>query len=100
MSKRRFELVEGTSSKFWEVSVEGASFTVTFGRIGSAGRTETKKCKDAKAAAAEAEKRVAEKVKKGYSAVGGKAAKPAAKATSKPATKTKSAKAKPAKTRS
>jgi len=67
MSKRRFELVEGRSSKFWEVGVAGASFTVTFGRIGTAGQSKTKKCKDAAAAKAEVEKLVAEKARKGYS---------------------------------
>ncbi len=82
MAKRRFELVEGTSSKFWEVNLAGASFTVTFGRIGTAGQSKVKKCKDAAAAKAEVEKLIAEKTKKGYSPAGGK--KPAV-ASKKPA---------------
>lgn len=72
MARRRFEFVEGSSSKFWEVSADGASFTVTFGRMGTDGQSKTKKCKDASAAKAEVDKLVAEKVKKGYSPVSGK----------------------------
>ena len=39
---RRFELVEGTASKFWEIAVEGVSTTVRYGRIGTTGQTQTK----------------------------------------------------------
>ena len=93
MAKRRFELVAGTSSKFWEIEVSGASFTVTFGRIGTAGQANTKPCKDAAAATAAADKLVAEKVHKGYTQVGGKKSpasvgakegKPAGKSAGKP----------------
>ena len=38
----RYELVEGSSSKFWQILVEGETLTVTFGRIGTAGQTKTK----------------------------------------------------------
>ena len=49
---RRFELTEGTSSKFWEVNREGAALTVRFGRIGADGQTQTKSfADDAKAEA-------------------------------------------------
>ena len=34
---RRFEFVEGTSSKFWMPEVQGTTFIVTYGRIGTAG---------------------------------------------------------------
>ncbi len=61
MAKRRFELVEGTSRKFWEVNLAGSSFTVTFGRIGTDGQSKVKKCRDAAAAKAEVEKLLAEK---------------------------------------
>ena len=39
---RRFELVEGSASKFWEVARDGCSVTVRFGRIGSSGQSQTK----------------------------------------------------------
>ncbi|MBA3461824.1 MAG: WGR domain-containing protein [Deltaproteobacteria bacterium] len=83
MAKRRFELVEGRSSKFWEVSVDGASFTVTFGRIGTSGQSKTKACKSSAAAKAEVEKLVAEKTRKGYAQAAAK--KSAARVTKKPA---------------
>jgi len=70
-NKRRFELVEGSSSKFWEVSVDGATFTVTYGRIGAAGLSKTTMCASEATARAEAEKVVREKLKKGYQEVGG-----------------------------
>jgi predicted DNA-binding WGR domain protein len=39
---RRFELSEGTSNKFWQIALDGAAFTVTWGRIGTNGQTQTK----------------------------------------------------------
>jgi DNA ligase-1 len=65
-AKQRFELVEDKSAKFWEVSVSGCDATVTFGRIGTAGQTQTKTFGDEAAAQAHAEKLIAEKTKKGY----------------------------------
>lgn len=70
MAKRRFELVEGSSSKFWEVSVRGDTVTVTFGKIGTAGSSKDKTHPSPEEAAREAAKLVAEKTKKGYSEVG------------------------------
>lgn len=64
---RRFELVEGGSAKFWEIRVQGASHTVTYGRLGTAGQSKTKDFADAAAAARDAEKLIAEKTAKGYS---------------------------------
>ncbi len=64
--KRYFECVTGTSSKFWEVSVEGKEMTTRWGRLGSSGQSKTKSFKDAAAAQAQAEKLVAEKSEDGY----------------------------------
>lgn len=75
---RRFEFEEGGSSKFWEVSVDGADMTVTYGRIGTSGQTKTKTFATGEAAQKEADKLVAEKTKKGYQEVGG-ASEPVAK---------------------
>jgi predicted DNA-binding WGR domain protein len=63
---RRFEFQEGGSSKFWEVSQEGASFTVRYGRIGAAGTSKTTTLDSPEAAAAEVEKLIREKTRKGY----------------------------------
>jgi DNA ligase-1 len=63
---RRFEFVEGKSSKFWEISVEGKDVTVHFGRIGTNGQTQTKNFADEAAAQKHADKLIAEKTEKGY----------------------------------
>jgi DNA ligase-1 len=63
---RRFEFNEGTSNKFWEVSVSGSEMTTRWGRIGSAGQSKTKSFASAEAARAAADKLIAEKTKEGY----------------------------------
>jgi predicted DNA-binding WGR domain protein len=63
---RRFEFVGGTSAKFWEVGVSGASVIVRYGRIGTQGQTQSKSLADAAAAERHAEKLVGEKTAKGY----------------------------------
>ncbi|MDP1826130.1 MAG: WGR domain-containing protein [Archangium sp.] len=63
---RRFVVQEGTSNKFWEIAVDGKSFTVRFGRLGTDGQSASKAFPTPKAAAEAAGKLVAEKVKKGY----------------------------------
>jgi len=65
-SVRHFEFIGGSSRKFWEITVSGNSFTVRFGRIGTAGQEQTKAFAEEAKAAREAEKLIAEKVKKGY----------------------------------
>src|SRR5438105_5658412 len=66
---QRYELVEGTSSKFWEVEIAGGDLTVRFGRIGTAGQSKTKTFGDASAAAKERDKLVKEKTGKGYALI-------------------------------
>lgn len=63
---RHFEFVDDDSSKFWEISQAGTDVTVKFGRIGTAGQTQTKSFGDEAAAQKHAEKLIAEKTKKGY----------------------------------
>lgn len=97
MSKRRFELSDGTSDKFWEVEVEGTTMTVTFGRIGTQGTAKDKTFSSQAEAEKEATKLINEKTKKGYQAVSGKASSKAAAPAKKPADKAQAAvKAKPA----
>ena len=62
------ELSEGTSHKFYEVTVEGAELTIRYGRIGDAGQSSTSKLASPEKARAEADKKIAEKRKKGYEA--------------------------------
>jgi predicted DNA-binding WGR domain protein len=63
---RRFEFSAGSSNKFYEVAVAGNSVTVTFGRIGSAGQTQTKQFASPAEAQRHADKQAAQKLKKGY----------------------------------
>lgn len=65
-SFERFECMEDGSRKFWEVKVEGPSYTVRYGRIGTAGQTLTKQFPDEPTARREMEKVRARKVEKGY----------------------------------
>jgi predicted DNA-binding WGR domain protein len=71
MNRREFQLVEGSSSKFWVIEFRGSSFTVTWGRIGTNGQTQSKEFGSDAEAAKQCEKLVAEKLKKGYGEVGG-----------------------------
>jgi DNA ligase-1 len=63
---RYFELVEGTSSKFWEITIAGCDYTTRYGRIGASGQSTTKTASSPEGAQREADKLVAEKTKKGY----------------------------------
>ena len=65
-SVRHFELVAGSSSKFWEVSINGNAMGVRFGRIGTNGQEQTKTFADPTNARHEADRLIAEKLKKGY----------------------------------
>jgi len=71
---RRLELVEGASSKFWEIQLEGTGFTVRWGRIGTNGQTQQKNFATEQKAKDEHDKLLTEKLKKGYSEVGASAA--------------------------
>ncbi len=67
---RRYEFVEGSSSKFWEVKVEEEQLIVRYGKIGTAGQTKEKDCDGPGEAKAEMKKLIAEKTGKGYVEVG------------------------------
>jgi predicted DNA-binding WGR domain protein/cell wall assembly regulator SMI1 len=66
MSMRRFELVEGSSSKFWEIWIEGNDVHTSYGRIGAQGQTTIKEAGSPEAAKKAYDALVAEKTKKGY----------------------------------
>lgn len=63
---RRFEFVDGGSSKFWAAEVSGNTFTVVYGKIGTPGQRKDKAFPDAGAAQREYDKKVAEKLREGY----------------------------------
>jgi DNA ligase-1 len=66
-SKRCFEFVEGSSSKFWEVEVAEGEQKVRFGKIGANGQTKSKAFASHAAALTDSLRLIAEKVAKGYS---------------------------------
>jgi uncharacterized protein (TIGR02996 family) len=65
----RYEFVEGSSSKFWEIERSGNTFTVRYGKIGTDGQTQTKVFDSDAQATKEYTKMVASKTKKGYALV-------------------------------
>ncbi len=66
MSARRFEFIEGTSSKFWEVTTNNREVTVRYGRIGANGQIQTKSFTSETAASEHSQKQIASKLAKGY----------------------------------
>lgn len=68
---RRFELSDGSSDKFWEVSRSGSDVTVHYGRIGTNGQTKLKDLGSEDKAKANVEKLIREKTAKGYVEIGG-----------------------------
>ena len=85
---RTFHCTEAGASKFWTIATtdDGKTFTVTFGKIGTAGQTKEKSFPTAEACAKETEKLIREKTGKGYIEQGvSAAASTAAKQTATPA---------------
>jgi|GEM_PF-5873916 len=66
MARTYLELIDDTSSKFWEIIVEGTEHTVRYGKIGTDGRTSEKSFGSQEEAQASADKLIASKRKKGY----------------------------------
>jgi uncharacterized protein (TIGR02996 family) len=62
----RYEFVEGSSNKFWEIEREGNSFTVRYGKVGTNGQTSTKEFGSEAETKKEYDKMIASKTKKGY----------------------------------
>ncbi|MDI1442980.1 DUF4132 domain-containing protein [Polyangium sp. 6x1] len=89
---RRFEFIEGSSKKFWQIERDGSQLSIQWGKIGSAGQSQIKDFPTDPKAQAEHDKLVAEKTKKGYVEV----AAPDAAATPAPAPKKPAAAAAPA----
>lgn len=66
-----FEFSDGSSNKFWEISLEAAKVTTRYGKIGSDGQSTPKTYKSGGEAKSEHDKLVAENTKKGYKLVRG-----------------------------
>ena len=65
--KRAFIYQDDKSHKFWNIEINGSDLTVNFGKVGTAGQTQTKSLADTAAAGAHADKLIDEKNEKGYS---------------------------------
>jgi uncharacterized protein (TIGR02996 family) len=63
---RTFQFSDAKSHKFWNIDVQGDQFTVTYGKVGTAGQSQTKSFATAEKAQAEADKLIREKTAKGY----------------------------------
>ncbi len=63
---RSFEYRDAKSAKFWNIDLQGGSFTVTYGKLGAAGQSQTKTFPTPEKAQAEHDKLVREKTGKGY----------------------------------
>lgn len=66
---RRFEFKEGSSSKFWEVTLSDMTLTVRFGRVGSKGQEKSTTFPWPQIAQKQHDKLIAEKLRKGYKEV-------------------------------
>jgi len=78
MATREFTLSEGSSHKFWNITLNGKDHEVRYGRIGTAGQSQTKSFATEAEAKASHDKLIAEKVKKGYAEASAGSAPPAA----------------------
>jgi predicted DNA-binding WGR domain protein len=63
---RYFENRDDSSSKFWEITLDGTRHSVRFGRIGSAGQLSSKEFTDENQANLHSERLIREKLSKGY----------------------------------
>lgn len=66
MKKQRYEFISEKSFKFWEVQVDGALMTTSYGRVGKTGQSKQKAFSESREATATAKALVKEKLRKGY----------------------------------
>ncbi|WP_281321833.1 DUF6493 family protein [Flavobacterium aestivum] len=65
--KKSLKYIDGNSDKFWEIEVAGLDYTVTYGKNGTSGTSQTKSFTTNEECLKMAEKMLTEKIKKGYS---------------------------------
>ncbi|WP_291285995.1 DUF6493 family protein [Flavobacterium sp.] len=68
--KKNLKYIDGNSDKFWDIEVTGLDYTVTYGKNGTSGTSQTKSFATSEECLKMAEKILAEKIKKGYSETG------------------------------
>ena len=64
--KRCFIFKDGNSQKFWNIEVDGSGYVATYGKLGTEGQSTAKSYESAEKCEKEANKLIAEKLKKGY----------------------------------
>ena len=64
--QRTFIYTDDKSNKFWTIEMDGNSYTVIYGKTGTAGQTQTKDFTNAAACQKAVDKLIVEKIKKGY----------------------------------
>lgn len=68
--RKHLKYIDGNSDKFWQIEVNGSDYTVTYGKNGTSGTSQTKTFTDGDTCLKMAEKLFNEKIKKGYSESG------------------------------
>ncbi|MBE9602364.1 DUF6493 family protein [Pedobacter sp. MC2016-24] len=68
--RKHLKYIDGNSDKFWQIEVNGSDYTVTYGKNGTSGTSQTKTFTDSDTCLKMAEKLFNEKIKKGYSESG------------------------------
>ncbi len=63
---RSFQFSDAKSHKFWTIDVIGNAFTVNYGKVGTAGQSQTKSFPTPEKTQSEADKLIREKTGKGY----------------------------------
>lgn len=66
METRSFQYTDAKSNKFWTITLEASSHTVSYGRIGASGKIETKTFSTSYLAKQSYEKLIQQKLSKGY----------------------------------
>ncbi len=89
---RRFEYVKGSSSKFWEIEVQGKKVTTRWGRIGTVGQSKSATLGSPALATAATDKQIREKLAKRYTEAKGAAKRAKSAKSAKSAKTAKSAK--------
>lgn len=65
--KKHLKYIDGTSDKFWQIEVQQTTYTVTYGKNGTKGTSQSKTFESSEECLKAAEKILNEKIKKGYS---------------------------------
>ena len=66
MTQRKFEYQDDKSNKFWHITLENCSQTITYGEIGAKGRTQSRSFETEAEAQKSYEKSIQQSLKKGY----------------------------------